>query len=152
SASYGSAVRRAALERTMVLAERAGNWRTWVVAALLIASSDSGNGQYERARALTEKALRAEGADETERTLLASVALTTVDHWQGRLVSALGPAERARLAGKRWSRQDFRSVIETDQFVAGSGYAAWSLAQMGRLDDAFAPATEGVSHAERCGS
>src|SRR5262249_10178418 len=54
SASYGSAVRRAALERTMVLAERAGNWRTWVVATLLIASSDSGNGHYERARALTE--------------------------------------------------------------------------------------------------
>src|SRR5262245_54791614 len=121
SASYGSAVRRAALERTMVLAERAGNWRTWVVAALLIASSDSGNGLYERARALTEKALHAEGADETERTLLASVALTTVDHWQGRFHSSLRHAERALLAWKHWSRQDFRSVIETDQFVAGSG-------------------------------
>src|SRR5262249_36057983 len=152
SASYGSAVRRAALERTMVLAERAGNWRTWVVAALLIASSDSGNGHYERARALTEKALHAEGADETERTLLASVALTTVDHWQGRFHSSLRHAERALIAWKHWSRQDFRSVIETDQFDAGSGSAAWSLAQMGRLDHALAHAAEGVSHAERCGS
>jgi len=152
SAGYGSAVRRAAFERTMVLAERAGNWRTWVVAATSVASSDTGNGHYERARALTEKALHAEGADETERTLLASVALTTVDHWQGRFHSSLRHAERALIAWKHWSRQDFRSVIETDQFVAGSGYAAWSLAQIGRLDDALAHAAEAVSHAERCGS
>jgi predicted ATPase len=66
---YGSPIRRAVVGRTLMLAERVGDWRTWMVAAIFVAASDSYNGHHERSRVLTERVLHAPRADETERTL-----------------------------------------------------------------------------------
>jgi class 3 adenylate cyclase/tetratricopeptide (TPR) repeat protein len=149
---YGSPIRRAVVDRTLMLAERVGDWRTWMIAAIFVAASDAYNGHHERSRVLTERVLHAPRADETERTLFASVQLAQLDYWQGEFHSSVRHAERALTEWKCWSGQDIRSVMDTDQFVVVSGFAAWSLGQIGRLDDALAHADQGVSHAERRGS
>ena len=151
SAGYAHAATRAAFERSAALAERARATRTWMIARVGVAVVEDTSGRHARARMLAEEVLAAAGGtDDAEGAVTACVIITNADHWLGRFDSSVRHAERVLAAYERApARQSIHDIAYTDNRGAVSGWAAWSLCLLGRLDEALARSAQAVLHAER---
>ena len=150
SAGYAHAATRAAFERSATLAQRVRATRTWMIARVGVAVGEDTSGRHARARALAEEVLAAAGgADDAEGSVTGCVIITNMDHWLGRFESSVAHAKRVLAAYERApAGESVHDIAYTDNRSAVSGWAAWSLCLLGRLDEALAQSAEAVLHAE----
>ena len=142
-----------AYERARVLCERRHDERslclTWIGQAVV----SFARGDVEQGRALAARVLGpAERTGDDELALLAHLQVAIPEHFQGKLVSALGHLEACLALYRPERHHAVASILFTDPGVSTLAFMAATLTGLGWPDQGLARAREGAALARRLGN